>query len=174
MKIDIDMFIFKKIDWFNYCNFFKSITSHINVINVEITFMIRENFQQIIRLVLINVFVDTEISLITQLQEFEKRCLELMRIILSIFEQRLTIESEIIITIMNEDDQIRILMFVRVKSIFAQNILKLLISTRLFEVLNLFSLKLRKVYEVSYEEINSARFDINTLRWYLKISFTNK
>ena len=126
--------------------------------------MIRENFQQIIRFVFINVFIDIEISLITQLQEFEKRCLELMRIILLIFEQRLTIESKIIITIMSEDDQIRTLMFVRVKSTFAQNILKLFIFTRFFEILNLFSLKLRKVYEVNYEKINSTRFDINTLR----------
>ena len=168
------MFIFKKIDWFNYYNFFKSIASHINVINVEITFIIRENFQQIIRFVLINVFVDTEIFLIIQLQKFEKKCFELMRIILSIFEQRLTIESKIIITIMSENDQIRILMFVKIKSTFAQNILKLFISTRFLEVLNLFSLKLRKIYEVNYEKINSTRFDINILRWYLKISFTNK
>ena len=174
MKIDIDMFIFKKIDCSNYCSFFKNITSYINVVNVEITLMIRENFQQIIRFVFINVFVDTEILLTIQLQKFEKKCLELMRIILSVFEQRLTIESKIIITIMNEDDQTRALMFEKVKSTFVQNILKLLISTRFLEVLNFFSLKLRKIYEVNYEKINLARFDISTLRWYLKISFTDK
>ena len=168
------MFIFKKIDCSNYCSFFKNITSHINVVNVEITFMIRENFQQIIRFVLINVFVDIEVFLTIQLQEFEKKCFELMRIILSTSEQRLTIESEIIITIMNENDQTCALMFEKIKSTFVQNILKLFIFTRLFEVLNFFSLKLRKIYEINYEKISSTRFDINTLRWYLKISFTNK
>lgn len=68
------------------------------------------------------------------------------------------------IFVIDEKTQIHVLILIRVKFIFAQNILKLLIITRFLNILNSFSFKLRKIYEINYEKNNATRFDINILR----------
>ena len=102
-----------------------------------------------------------------------KKCSTLLQTIL-LFTENDTVLEESSQAVICELQQAYVSISAQIKSTYVENVLSLSLNTQVLDVVNMFMLCLQDTYSKNYKEECSSRFSISSLKWYLKVFFTDK
>ena len=140
---------------------FKKNVYNINFINVKRFFLLRENLQQIIRLLLSKSFVTIESKLIIMIEKFCEICFALFNTLLLKSKQQQFVENDDYLTIQTNDKYHKFAMLTYLQVKYCKNTLKLSIR---FSQLNEHQIReLRKTNEIDYNMFNVMHFESNKI-----------